>query len=181
MPWNAVVMSENYWYKTDFPEYFISLYGEIRTFDRCEYMPYKNTTRKIHRKGKVLKPVKMRGYSYVDIANYGKIKRMGVHRIMAQTFLSNKIDDKHIHHIDGSKENNLLNNLEIINPELHCSNHNLERVFPNKTGYRWVHEYYNNRYRASIQRSGKTTIYTNAYNTPEEAHKEVQHILEQIT
>jgi hypothetical protein len=171
-------MNKIEWYKTNFSEYFINFYGVVRTFDRCEYMPYKNSIRKVHRKGKILKPIKMNnGYFYIDIANFGKVKRIGVHRLMAQTFLSNQIDDKHVHHIDGNKENNFLFNLEIVNPQVHCSEHNFERIFKNKTGYRCVHEYYNGTYRGSIQRSGKKTIYTKIYNTPKQAYDEVQSLI----
>ncbi len=41
-------MSEMNWYKTFNSEYFVNSYGQVRTFDRCEYMPYKNSIRKIH-------------------------------------------------------------------------------------------------------------------------------------
>lgn len=166
------------WFKTNYSEYFINHFGDVRTFDRCEYMPYKNSLRRVHRNGKILKPIKMNnGYFYIDIASYGKIKRVSIHRLMAQTFLNKDIKSEHIHHIDGNKENNILSNLKIVDPKLHCSEHNFERIFKNKTGYRCVHEYYNNRYRGSIQRSGKKTIYTKPYNTPEEAYNEVQFIL----
>jgi len=171
-------MNEIIWHKTPFPEYFISQTGEVRTFDRCEYMPYKSSFRKIHRKGKTLNPMKMNnGYLYIDIANYGKIKRISVHRLMALTFLNENIDDKHIHHIDTDRQNNIISNLKVINPKTHCSDHNFERTFKNKTGYRGVSEYYKNRYRGSIQRSKKKTIYTKIYNNPEEAYQELQNLL----
>jgi hypothetical protein len=175
---NADYMTEMIWFKTYSPEYFINQLGEVRTFDRCEYMPYKNTLRKVHRKGKILKPIKMsNGYFYIDISSRGKMKRVSIHRLMAQTFLSENIDNKHIHHLDGNRENNSLYNLEIVDPKSHCSEHNFERKFKNRTGYRCVHEYYKNRYRGSIQRSGEKTIYTKSYDTPEEAYNEVQSIL----
>jgi hypothetical protein len=170
-------MSEIMWYKTYSPEYFATEDGTIRTFDRCEYMPYKNSVRKIHRKGKILKPIKMEnGYLYIDISCKGKVKRTAVHRIVSETFLSKNINKKHIHHIDGNKENNAVSNLEIIDPIIHCREHSFERVYSNKTGYRCVHNHYG-RYRGSIQRSGKKTIYTKIYDTPNEAYEEVQFIL----
>lgn len=179
---NVEFMNKMIWNKIYSPEYFINERGEVRTFDRCEYMPYKNSLRKIHRKGKILKPMKMsNGYFYVDIAHYGKTKRVAIHRLMAQTFLNKNIKSKHIHHIDGNKENNVFSNLEIVDPKLHCSEHNFERKFKNKTGYRCVHEYYNNKYRGSIQRSGEKTIYTKSHSTPEEAYNEVQFILNKMT
>ena len=170
-------MNEIIWYSTFSPEYFINLYGDVRTFDRCEYMPYKNSVRKIQRNGRILKSIKMNnGYLYVDLAKSGKVKRMSVHRLMAKTFLSEDIEKKHIHHIDGNKKNNSISNLKIVDGALHCRQHNFERIFENKTGYRCVYEY-NNKYRGSIQRSGKKTIYTKVYDTPERAYDEVQSIL----
>ena len=174
-------MSKMIWYQSIFPGYFMNQMGDVRTFDKCEYMPYKNSVRKIHRKGKILNPIQMNnGYLYVDIANYGKIKRIGVHRLMVLTFLGENIDNKHIHHIDGNIQNNLISNLEILDPKIHCSNHSLERVFENRTGYRGVSEYYKNRYKGSIQRSGKKTVYTKIYDNPEEAYCELQHLLKSI-
>jgi len=171
-------MTDLKWYKTYHPEYFVTRHGDVRTFDRCEYMPYKNTIRKVHRKGKILNPIKMNnGYFYIDLAICGKKKRISIHRLVAQTFLGENIKDKHIHHIDGNRKNNSLSNLEIADPKLHCSEHNLERLFKNKTGYRGVHKYYKDRYRGSIQRSGKKTIYTKIYDNPKDAYEEIQSIL----
>lgn len=167
------------WYKTSNPKYFINHYGQVRTFDYCEYMPYKNEIRKVTRKGKLLKPIKMsNGYLYIDFGNYGKVKRVSIHRLMAETFLNEFIEGKHIHHIDENKENNNLNNLEIIDSHFHCSEHNFKRIFKNKTGYRCVHEISKGVYRGSIQRSGKKTIYTKNYTNPKEAYQEVQRILD---
>ena len=181
MLWNVEFMTEMIWFKTYSPEYFVNKFGKVRTFDRCEYMPYKNSLRKVHRKGKILNPIKMNnGYFYVDISCKGKIKRVSVHRLMVQTFLNENIDNKHIHHLDENRQNNSLYNLKIVDPKLHCSEHNFKRIFKNRTGYRCVHEYYNNQYRGSIQRSGKKTLYTKPYDTPEEAYNEVQSILKKV-
>lgn len=169
------------WYKTSNPEYFANHQGQIKTFDRCEYMPYKTGVRKITRKGRLLKPIKMNnGYLYVDFSSRGTTKRMSVHRIMAQTFLEVDIENKHIHHIDENKENNSLNNLQIIDAKLHCSQHNFKREFENQTGYRNVHIMVPGRYRGSIQRSGKRTIYTKIYDDPKEAYDEVKTILQSM-
>ena len=180
MLWNAVYTNkmEMIWHKTHISEYFINENGEIRTFDRCEYMPYKNSVRKVKRNGKILNPIELNnGYLCIDLSSKGKIERMSVHRLMAQTFFCESIDGKHIHHIDGNKKNNKISNLKIIDSNSHFRNHNFERKYQNKTGYRYVHKYYKNTYRGSIQRSGKKTLYTKIYDTAEEAYKEVKDIL----
>ena len=168
------------WYKTFDPIYFINKDGQVRTFDRCEYMPCKNGIKKITRAGKILTPVKMNnGYFYVDFANYGKPKRISVHRLMARTFLKEDIEGMHVHHIDENRKNNKLNNLEVIDAKMHTTQHMFKRQYDNKTGYRGVHELYKGVYRGSIQRSGKKTIYTKNYNDPKGAYDELQFILQQ--
>lgn len=171
-------MTEIIWHKTYLPEYFINIRGQVRTFDRCEYTMYKNSLRKSHRKGKILNPIKMNnGYLCVDMCHHAKIKKELIHRLMAKTFFNEDLLDKHIHHIDGNKENNAIFNLKVIDSKLHCKEHSFNRVFKNKTGYRGVHEYYNGKYRGSIQRSGQKTIYTKVYDSPEKAYDEIQNIL----
>lgn len=75
------------------------------------------------------------------------------------------------------KKNNIISNLEAVDPKTHCRYHNFERNYENKTGYRGVSECWKNRYRGSAQRSGKKIVYTKIYNNPEEAYYELQILL----
>jgi len=170
-------MTEIVWYKTYNSKYFINFEGQVRTFDRCDFIPYGNSMRWVERKGKVLKSIRMNnGYYYIDLCDCGKIKRESVHRLMIKTFLNIDLKNKHVHHIDGLKKNNSISNLEVMDSKIHCSEHNLKRTFKNKTGYRGVSEYYPGRYRGSIQRSGEKTMHTKVYNNPKDAYEEIQSI-----
>ncbi len=52
------------------------------------------------------------GYRHVNLYKDGKYKTLYVHRILAETFLPNPNNYKYINHLDGNKDNNLLDNLE---------------------------------------------------------------------
>lgn len=58
-----------------------------------------------------LKPDKY-GYISVSLTKNKKIKRMRVHRLVAQAFIPNINNYEIINHIDGNKMNNNVNNLE---------------------------------------------------------------------
>ncbi len=52
------------------------------------------------------------GYLSVDLWNNGYMKRLKIHRMVAQAFLPNTFDKPQVNHIDGNKENNVCYNLE---------------------------------------------------------------------
>lgn len=60
------------------------------------------------RKNKVLKQTinKRDGYLYVGICKDGKRKNRKVHRLIAETFMSNPKNKPTVNHIDGNKFNN---------------------------------------------------------------------------
>lgn len=59
-------------------------------------------------KGKVLKPFIQNGYYYVSIAGHDR----RIHRLVAQAFLQNPEAKEVVHHIDGNKLNNNVDNLQ---------------------------------------------------------------------
>ena len=61
----------------------------------------------------ILKPHKTnRGYLTVGFWLNGKKKRLSIHRLVAQAFLSNPCNLPEVNHINGCKTDNNLNNLE---------------------------------------------------------------------
>lgn len=67
---------------------------------------------------KFLKPVtKKDGYLQVSLFKNGKAKTYLVHRLMAQTYLSNPNNLPEVHHIDGNSTNNNIKNLQWISKE----------------------------------------------------------------
>ena len=62
-----------------------------------------------YRSKKFLKPEKMKnGYLRVDLCG----KHYFIHRLVAETYLSNPDNLPEVHHIDANKEHNYINNLQ---------------------------------------------------------------------
>lgn len=84
--------------------------GRIRSLNR--WVNGKNGT-KAKRTGKILKPVILDGRYYaVSICNNGKKKVIKIHRLVAETFISNPNNKPQINHIDCDIRNNNVKNLE---------------------------------------------------------------------
>jgi len=73
------------------------------------------------RSGKILKPANQcENYYYVCLSNGRKNKRRYyIHRLVAGSFIRQIEDDEDVHHIDGLRDNNSVENLEIIHREPH--------------------------------------------------------------
>lgn len=84
----------------EFPNYSISKLGVIRNL----------------KTGKIIKPyTNWNGYIRIALMKNGKRYSRAVHRLLAQTYISNPNDLPFINHIDGKKDNNSLSNLEWCN------------------------------------------------------------------
>ena len=92
-----------------FPNYEISTKGNIRTKERLNN---KNDIKK----SKLLSKRKNNvGYEYVILSNKTqKHKTLTVHRLMAKTFLNNYSDNLEVNHINGIKDDNRIENLEMV-------------------------------------------------------------------
>lgn len=98
--------------------YEASTQGRIRGISRTRLCSNGRTFRV---PGKVIKPWRLpTGYLCVVIGHSGKTWKTRVHRIIATTFIGQIPEGLEVNHIDGDKENNSPDNLEI------CSrSHNL--------------------------------------------------------
>ena len=66
-------------------------------------------------RGKILKPdLNSVGYQRVTLSQDGKLKRVFVHRLVAEHFVENIGGEKYINHIDGNRQNNHYLNLEWV-------------------------------------------------------------------
>ena len=106
--------------------YEVSNLGNVRSVDRIVEQKAKcGSTAKHLYKGKLLSPVHQAdGYLTVNLS--GKV--IGVHRVVALTFLPNSDGKPYVNHIDGIKTNNRLDNLEWCTPQentKHAFVHNL--------------------------------------------------------
>lgn len=89
--------------------YLISNYGTIKSVDK--EVKNKNGYRKI--KGKILKPkIDKYGYYKIGLTKNKKQKFHTIHRLVAETFISNPNNYPIINHKDGNKQNNHTSNLE---------------------------------------------------------------------
>jgi hypothetical protein len=65
--------------------------------------------------GRVLKPAKdNKGYLRVGLTINGKLCTKKVHRLIAQTFISNTLNKPFVNHINGIKNDNRVENLEWV-------------------------------------------------------------------
>ena len=95
--------------------YEVSNIGRVRSLDRIISFKSSNKYRSFEssymKKGRILVPVKHKnGYSVVKIE--GKI--IGIHRLVAETFVQNPYNKQQVNHIDGNKQNNNAENLEWV-------------------------------------------------------------------
>lgn len=91
--------------------YEISNKGSIKSLDRV--VPRGNSTLKI--KGIIKKHhLNSRGYAVVDLEMNGKRKRYFIHRLVAFTFLENKLNKPNVNHKDSNPLNNTYSNLEWV-------------------------------------------------------------------
>ncbi len=95
----------------DFEGYYqISNKGNVRSLTRFDGIR--------ERKGQIIKPVlKYNGYLQVGLRKQGKRKYFGVHRLVAQHFISNPENKSQVNHIDCNKQNNNVSNLEWVTPK----------------------------------------------------------------
>lgn len=72
------------------------------------------------------------GYLTVRVNN----KKQMVHRLVYEYFGNDFNKDYHIHHIDGNKQNNCIDNLECVSPSEHNRKHHKDNTFNRyKRGY----------------------------------------------
>ena len=90
---NEETWSGSSWY----PGYEVSSHGRIRNLLR----------------GNLLRPMANdRGYCCVNLTQSGKMRRVRLHRLVAQEFCPNLTGFAEVNHVDGDKSNNTATNLE---------------------------------------------------------------------
>jgi hypothetical protein len=98
--------------------YEVSNMGRVRSVDHEVEIVQSKRNYKIHRKGQLLKPqARQHGYLCVQLHGRGghstrNFKSLSVHRLVAESFVSNPYDYKEVNHKDEDKTNNRADNLE---------------------------------------------------------------------
>lgn len=99
----------------DFPNYLVNKNGEIYSI-KGKVVPYKLKYK-----------IDKYGYQIVALSNENGKKHIGVHRVVAITFLDNPMDLPEVNHKDGDKTNNTVDNLEWCTTKF-----NINHAFDNK-------------------------------------------------
>lgn len=94
-------------------KYQISSYGRVRRKDNLMLL---TLTHDKHGSG----------YQRCNLYANGKSNIKSVHRLVAETFISNKLQKAHVHHKDGDKQNNRVSNLMWVTNEEHGSLKSIE-------------------------------------------------------
>lgn len=90
--------------------YEVSNLGRVRSLDRYAKQP-KGGLRLI--KGRILNQYINRcGYLFVSLSKNGKVKKITIHRLVAQAFIPNPDNLPEVNHKDECKTNNRADNLE---------------------------------------------------------------------
>ena len=96
-----VVGDEAFFGIDGFKNYLISMSGKVYSLNRK----------------RLITPKKSRKYITYGLGDGKKSRRFLCHRLVAQTFLSNKNNYPEVNHIDGNTHNNKVSNLEWCTPE----------------------------------------------------------------
>lgn len=92
--------------------YQVSNLGRVQSLERLVDTNIKYVDKRIH-KGKLLKlHLNNRGYKMVHLCKNGTVKRVLVHRLVAEAFVQNPNNYPVVNHKDENKQNNCVENLE---------------------------------------------------------------------
>jgi len=83
-----------------YPNYLVTTDGRIFSLINMRYLK---------------QSVSNSGYSLINLRNNVAIKTFTIHRLVANTYVSNFDNKPQVNHIDGNKKNNLACNLEWVN------------------------------------------------------------------
>ena len=98
--------------------YQISNFGKVKSLDR---KVINNRTFQLI-KGKILKPCNNgNNYLYIGLCKNGKIKRIAIHKLVAQAFIPNPNNLPQVNHKDENKLNNCVENLEWCTPNYNAN------------------------------------------------------------
>ena len=93
--------------------YQVSNMGQVRSLDVWIKSNNPKSSDTMFRKGRVLRQyARTGGYLNVCLSKDGKVKPMRVHRLVAQAFIPNPNNYPEVNHIDHSRTNNCVDNLE---------------------------------------------------------------------
>ena len=119
--WGIQIWLVGSWYWSDTVVIKLEIWKDIKDYEglyqvsnlgRVRSLPKVDRLGRVHN-GKIKAQVNNgSGYLIVNLKHNGKQKMKTVHRLVAETFISNDDNLPEINHIDGNKVNNRVDNLE---------------------------------------------------------------------
>ena len=94
--------------------YQVSNIGRVKSLERNHHIVLHGKDCLRHQKERIMKQWKRSSYWLVDLWNEGKRDIRSVHYLVFETFNKQSIGNFFVHHKDGNKENNCVNNLELM-------------------------------------------------------------------
>lgn len=110
--------------------YQVSNLGRVRSVDRFD------RTGQLHKGVIIVLSDNGRGYKTVRMSKDSKPKKCYVHRLVATAFIENPDNKPEVHHIDGDKSNNKLENLQWVTTKE--NNSFRERIESMKKNPNWL-------------------------------------------
>lgn len=93
--------------------YQVSNLGNVKSLDRTQIQKRGDLYYNRKYKGQIIKPhLTHKGYCAIGVTKNNKHKNFSVHRLVAKAFIPNPENKPEVNHIDGNKQNNMVNNLE---------------------------------------------------------------------
>lgn len=97
-------------------EIWKDIQGYEGLYQVSNYGMVKGLPKSTHKNNIIIKPLNMNKYYYVRLSKNNIAKNYSIHRLVAQSFISNFNNLPQVNHKDGDKHNNYVENLEWISP-----------------------------------------------------------------
>lgn len=114
--------------ETKYKGYFVSKSGHVLSFRTYEHSRYNDTNIDYAKEPRYVATYSNCRYMRLVVASPKRHKRVLVHRLIYETFKGRIPKGMQVDHIDGDKQNNALNNLQILTPEENIRKSNLGRI-----------------------------------------------------
>jgi hypothetical protein len=141
-------MTTELWIKGYEGSYSINTFGDVFSW-------------KYKRKKQLKRNINLSGYQYYCLSLNNNVKTITVHKLVAQTFISERPENMQINHIDGNKLNNSVSNLEYVS-----ASDNIKHAYKNGL--------MTNVYKGLIEKNSRILLDTQTgifYNSIKEASK----------
>lgn len=103
--------------------YQVSNLGRVKSLERYHQIKIKGKECLRHQKERIMKQWKRSSYWLVDLWDKGKRDIRSIHHLVFETFNDRQIGGFFVHHKDENKDNNCVDNLELMSVLEHNRHH----------------------------------------------------------